>query len=194
MSRVGTGRLALAATLGGMAMVAAAETIDARQISDLTGIPRGDLQVLPVEVEGLAGCPVFDALDRRVKGPGAATPVALVGGEWRRADDPGTAAQVLDACADTGTDAAVLADLIGTLNPGARLDVVRELSSPLVDTMLRKAGREFAPPASRPVDRGVVVTFLALGPDGQSLHDVEATWHPGGELVVSAPAIPGAVP
>lgn len=163
--------------MAGMAMAAELTSGDKASIQEVTGIPSGSLQVSPIAFPGLNACELFDALDQRIKGADAAKVVARISGKWVVASQPDAALQVLDGCASEGDDARGLALLIGTLHQ-PRLDAVTELKSPLVDTMLRKAGASFQPPESVRQGNQQVVSFLALGPDGQSLLRVTANWQP----------------
>ncbi|MFV0382591.1 hypothetical protein [Paracoccus sp. (in: a-proteobacteria)] len=174
-------------------MTTTASAEDVAAISAITGIPEVNLDVFPLEIPGLSGCAIFDALDTRVRGANAAMPVVRVDGGWLPGTAPDVTALVLNSCADRDTAPQALAAVIGTLH-SPRLDAVNDVKSPLVETMLRNAGVGFQPPESRSEGSHQIVTFFAEGPDGQYLAYVEANWSVGGDVVVVANPIPNAEP
>lgn len=164
----------------GMGFAGEIAAADKAQLVELTGIPESALQVSPIEFPGM-DCGIVDVLDTRVKGPDAARVLARLPDGWVPVDTSEVALRVIDSCASESSDPRALAQLIATLYQ-PRLNAVTEVKLPLVDTLLRKAGVSFQPPESWREDGAQMISFYALGPDGQSLLRLTASWQPGTRL------------
>lgn len=183
MMRAGLIGLVMGVTMNGAIQAETPDQAAQAQIAALTGVPAQALQLSPVQIPGLA-CGLVDALDMRVKGPTAAQLVVQLPEGWALVDSGDMGLRVLDACAHEDSDPRALAGLLAMLHQ-PRLDALSEVRLALVDTLLRKAGVAFQPPESRREGAAQHVSFMALGPDGQSLLRVDARWQRGNSLTIT---------
>jgi hypothetical protein len=146
--------------------------------------PVSESSVRQLQLAGLDGCEIYDAYDKRIL-DGASVGVArLADGSLIIGSEANALSDVFAKCVSPATPAGTLATLLVSFSRHASLHVLHDNSLRVAQTLLKKAGRDFAPPETFVHRDERVVRFLALSLDGSALYQVEG--HIGQRVTVRA--------
>jgi hypothetical protein len=155
-------------------VMAEGEDIAALIASRLSWPPSASM-VRPAALDGLHGCEIYDAYDRRVLDGASVAVARLSDGGLIASTDPKALETVFSRCVSASAPAATLAELLARFSqdPGP-LRVVHDNSDVTAQILLRRSGQTFAPPEA--VKDGNVrwIRFLGLSEDGAELYRVAA--------------------
>ena len=169
LSCAALGGIGLLATLTGPVM-AEGEDI-ASLIASRLNWPAG--VVRPATLDGLHGCNIYDAYDRRVLDGASVAIARLSDGGLIASTDPQAVQTVLSRCTLASTPGATLAELLARFsqNPGP-LRVLHNNSDVTARILLRRSGQTFAPPKAVRNRNVLRIRFLGLSEDGSDLYRV----------------------
>jgi hypothetical protein len=172
LSCAALGGIGLLVTLTGPVM-AGGEDI-ASQIASRLNWPSSAGVVRPATLDGLHGCNIYDAYDRRVLDGASVAIARLSDGGLIASTDPQAVQTVLSRCTLASTPGATLAELLARFsqNPGP-LRVLHNNSDVTARILLRRSGQTFAPPKAVRDRKVLRIRFLGLSEDGTDLYRVE---------------------
>jgi hypothetical protein len=131
--------------------------------------------VRPAVLDGLHGCEIYDAFNRRVLDGASVAVARLNGGGLIASTDPKALETVFSRCVSASTPAATLAELLARFSqdPGP-LRVLHDDGDVTAQILLRRSGQTFAPPEAVKDGDVLRIRFLGLSEDGADLYRVEA--------------------
>jgi hypothetical protein len=158
----------------------------ATRIASRLSWPLSATMVRKAELDGLRGCEVYDAYDRRVlDGAGIAVARLSDGGLIARTDS-GALDAVFSRCLAAGAPVATEAEMVARFssNPGP-LRVLHDDSLVTAQVLLRDAGQRFTPPEAVTEQGTRLIRFLAITETGTALFRIIGHVS-GGKVAVEA--------
>jgi hypothetical protein len=151
-------------------------------IAERLNWPVNKSSIRQLKLDGLEGCEIYDAYDKRVL-DGASVGVArLKDGSLILGSEANALSNVFAKCTSPATPAGTLASLLISFSRYAGLRVLHDNSLGVARALLRKAGQDFVAPEIVAGQGGQVVRFLALSIDGSVLYRVDG--HIGNRVTV----------